>query len=376
MKKGRLGKLFALGLGCSMIMSSFTNGTAVKAAEQAVESLTTVNNRCVMLQDEQASEICDFVIKNITEKYEGVYSFDNIEVEFYNEYEEEGNLVVDVEVTTDMTLIRNPQDSPYVQGMQAEIGNMADEEAKTAEAAVDAYLQNANQYYMVPVLTGFCYRVYIPNLMMADSQAAPQYSIFHRIDTEDGAILTEVQENEVFTEIKDAEDGKEYVNYVVNAELELASVNDVSYNASDAVKYATDHATDIPQYSTENGNGSDCANFVSQCVNAGGIPEDRTGGYSSGWYQDSLNWIRTGYNGKTGVVLYLQSKGYFSAASSSSSATEGSIMFWTDKSHVAMVTLIDGTTIKYSHHSSSAKPNVYYIYDSSANNVTFYVPQV
>ena len=71
MRKGRLGKLFALGLGCSMIMSSFTNGTAVKAAEQAVESSATVNNRCVMLQAEQAPEICDFVIKNITEKYEG-----------------------------------------------------------------------------------------------------------------------------------------------------------------------------------------------------------------------------------------------------------------------------------------------------------------
>lgn len=376
MKKGRLGKLFALGLGCSMIMSSFTNGTAAKAAEQALESSATVNNRCVMLQDEQASEICDFVIKNITEKYEGVYSFDNIEVEFYNEYEEEGNLVVDVEVTTDMTLIRNPQDSPYVQGMQAEIGNMAAEEAKTAEAAVDAYLQNANQYYMVPVLTGFCYRVYVPNLMTADSQAASQYSIFHRLDAEDGVILTEVQENEVFTEIRDAEDGKEYVNYAVNAELELASVNDVSYNASDAVKYATDHATDIPEYSTANGNGSDCANFVSKCVHAGGIPEDKTGGYSSGWYQGSLHWIRTGNNGKTGVVIYLQNKGYFSAASSSSSVTAGSIMFWTDKSHVAMVTLIDGSTIKYSHHSSSQKSDVYYVYDSNVDQVTFYKPDV
>ena len=376
MKKGKLGKWFALGLGCSMIISSLASGMEARAAEPTTENPATVTNRCAMLQDEQASEICDSVIKNITEKYEGVYSFDNIEVEFFNEHEEEGNLVVDVEVITDMTLIRDPQDSPYVQGMQAEIGNMADMEAKTAEMAIDAYLQNANQYYMVPVLTGFCYRVCVPNLMTADSQAAPQYSIFHRIDTEDGAILTEVQENEVFTEIKDAEDGKEYVNCAVNAELELASVNDVSYDASKAVEYAVAHATDIPEYSTANGNGSDCANFVSKCVNAGGIPEDRTGGYSSGWYPGSLNWIRTGNNGQTGVVLYLQNKGYFSAASSSSSATEGSIMFWTDKSHVAMVTLIDGSTIRYSHHSSSAKPYVYYVYDSGSDSVTFYVPQV
>lgn len=374
MKKVKFGRWFALGLGCSMIISSLASGMEAKAAESATENPATVTSRCAMLQDEQASEICNSVIKNITEKYEGVYSFDNFEVEFFNEHEEEGNLVVDVEVITDMTLIRDPQDSPYVQGMQAEIGKMANNEAMMAEAAVDAYLQNANQYYMVPVLTGFCYRVYVPNLMTADSQAAPQYSIFHRIDTEDGAILTEVQENEVFTEIRDAEDGKEYVKCAVNAELELASVNDVSYNASEAVKYAVAHATDIPEYSTANGNGSDCANFVSKCINAGGIPEDRTGGYSAGWYPGSLHWIRTGNNGETGVVIYMQNKGYFSAASSSSSATEGSIMFWNQKSHVAMVTLIDGATIKYSHHSSSAKSKVYYTYDSNVDDVTFYVP--
>lgn len=376
MRKRKLGKWFALGLGCSMIISSLTGGMEAKASEPITENSITVTNRCVVLQDEQVSEICDSVIKNITEKYEGIYSFDNIMVEFFDEHEEEENLVVDLEVITDMTLIRNPQDSPYVQGMQAEIRNMDGIEATTAAEAVEAYLQNANQYYMVPVPTGFCYRVYIPNLMMADSQAAPQYSIFHRIDTEDGAILTEVQENEVFTEIRDAEDGKEYVKCAVNAELELASVNDVSYDASKAVEYAVAHATDIPEYSTANGNGSDCANFVSKCVNAGGIPEDRTGGYSSGWYPGSLHWIRTGNNGKTGVVIYLQSKGYFSAASSSSDATAGSIMFWNQKSHVAMVTLVDGTTIKYSHHSSSAKSKVYYTYDSNVDDVTFYVPSV
>ena len=150
----------------------------------------------------------------------------------------------------------------------------------------------------------------------------------------------------------------------------------VSYNKDDAVDYAVEHATDEPEYSSANGNGSDCANFVSKCVNAGGIPQDKTGGYSKGWYPGSLNWIRTGYNGTDGVVLYLSQKNYFGSVSSTTSVTLGSIMFYNDKSHVAIVTLIDGSTINYSHHSSSAKPYVYYEYNSKSDNVTFYIPKV
>lgn len=51
-------------------------------------------------------------------------------------------------------------------------------------------------------------------------------------------------------------------------------------------------------------------------------------------------------------------------------------MSYNTKSHVAMVTLIDGSTIKYSHHSNVQKTSVYYVYDSGSDNVTFYVPQV
>ncbi len=76
------------------------------------------------------------------------------------------------------------------------------------------------------------------------------------------------------------------------------------------------------------------------------------------------------------MVPYLTGKGYFAAVSSSSSATLGSIMYYNTKSRVAMVTLIDGSTIKYAHHSNVKKNSVYYVYNSSTDNVTFYVPQI
>lgn len=50
-------------------------------------------------------------------------------------------------------------------------------------------------------------------------------------------------------------------------------------------------------------------------------------------------------------------------------------MYYNTKSHVAIVTLIDGSTIKYSHHSNVPKDAVYYVYNSKTDDVTFYVPQ-
>ena len=46
-----------------------------------------------------------------------------------------------------------------------------------------------------------------------------------------------------------------------------------------------------------------------------------------------------------------------------------------NKSHVALVTLIDGSTIKYSQYSNVTKTAIYYVYNSKADDVTFYVPQ-
>lgn len=230
-------KLLSLGLAFCFMVLSISNGVIVRAAEKI-----TVNNECVLLPEKQVSEICEAVVENITEKYAGVYSFENIDVTIYNEQEEVENIVVDVEVLTDMILIRNPQDSPYVQGMKAEIQTMTDTEEKAAAVfAMNSYLQNANKYYNVPILTGFCYRIYVPKVTTMSDFASAEYNIYHRVDTEDGAILTEVQENERITEIKDVEDGKQYINNAL-AETEAAALRAVSYNESDAVDYAVAHA--------------------------------------------------------------------------------------------------------------------------------------
>lgn len=84
---------------------------------------------------------------------------------------------------------------------------------------------------------------------------------------------------------------------------------------------------------------------------------------SGGWYPAStwgnfntagVNWIRTGYNNNGGVIPYFWNKGYIRSVSQAN-VSKGCIMYWNTTSHVAsIVTYCDGSTIKYSHHSSTS----------------------
>ena len=59
-----------------------------------------------------------------------------------------------------------------------------------------------------------------------------------------------------------------------------------NYNPSAAVAYASQYWNNYnPAYNNYNSVGGDCANFVSQCLYAGGIPQDGT------WYNGSSAWI-------------------------------------------------------------------------------------
>ncbi|MCK4260653.1 MAG: amidase domain-containing protein [Halanaerobiales bacterium] len=62
----------------------------------------------------------------------------------------------------------------------------------------------------------------------------------------------------------------------------IFSVSTSNFDRWDTAQYATDYYYyyNTPTYPDLNGLGGDCANFVSQCLNAGGIAMDTTGG----WY--------------------------------------------------------------------------------------------
>ena len=107
------------------------------------------------------------------------------------------------------------------------------------------------------------------------------------------------------------------------------------YNADSAVAYAKKHAFNYnPNFASYADN--DCANFVSQCLEAGGIKRNDT------WYPGSLAWNRCDY-----MISYFSSLGYEVKYYPSASEIKLGNPVFTSSSHVMICTgkQSDGTPL-------------------------------
>ncbi|UTC76911.1 hypothetical protein E4O04_02330 [Treponema sp. OMZ 799] len=132
----------------------------------------------------------------------------------------------------------------------------------------------------------------------------------------------------------------------------------IDYNNAAAVGYSNKYtsnplnlSSDIsvwnPEYKIYD---NDCANFVSQCIYAGGISP------TAAWYPESLIWIRTGsprYE-NSGVTTYMQKNNLF-YATNYSAASEGGFICLTKESHVVFITSNDSITILFNGHTNDRK---------------------
>lgn len=68
--------------------------------------------------------------------------------------------------------------------------------------------------------------------------------------------------------------------------MAAAAARSYTYNVSKAIAYADKYCINYnPSYNSYKGRGGDCANFVSQCLYAGGFQQD------SDWFKHSVAWI-------------------------------------------------------------------------------------
>lgn len=135
-----------------------------------------------------------------------------------------------------------------------------------------------------------------------------------------------------------------------------------SYNRIAARDYAHKYWSSYnPAYTSYKGNGGDCANFVSQCLHAGGIPTDAT------WKADSVSWIRA-----SAVPSYMMNKGY-ATKTSYTNATAGSFAYTSSGAgHAVLVTINDGAKIAYTAHTTDRKDAAFSSTDLNGN-YSFYV---
>lgn len=135
-----------------------------------------------------------------------------------------------------------------------------------------------------------------------------------------------------------------------------------SYNRIAARDYAYKYWSSYnPAYTSYKGNGGDCANFVSQCLHAGGIPTDAT------WKADSVSWIRA-----SAVPSYMMNKGY-ATKTSYTNATAGSFAYTSSGAgHAVLVTINDGAKIAYTAHTTDRKDAAFSSTDLNGN-YSFYL---
>ena len=129
------------------------------------------------------------------------------------------------------------------------------------------------------------------------------YRAEYRIEISMGAgtqILAVDNIGGIFTDVEESSDGSADVlsdscfdgtdpdTYTDIDPVECLGASLPGYNINAAISYANEWAYDRnPEYNDYSGMGGDCANFVSQCLHAGGIPMDPD------WNTSTLSWTGT-----------------------------------------------------------------------------------
>jgi|GEM_PF-1319136 len=390
-KKGVLtmkNKIVSLALVLMMLVGLSGKVFAKEAGEALLVSQTIgsqdIMNTSVSLSDGQAQVIFDKLKDRILNEYGEAYSLTNFKGEFNNERTEAGTVLIDVNIYTDMTLTRHPSDSSFVKGMFEALSQVESvSEKQFIDNKIDEYVKEVETlYYNKADASVFTYAIELKVNKLLDKQEpnlAVDYDLYYRTDAEEVVLEPVTTERKAEDSLEAEKNGMEYVSRLQSS-LPKNTIQAGFYDRIAARDYAIAHATDTPEFSASNGQGSDCANFVSKALNAGGIPIDRSGG----WYPSSngttstcgINWMRTGYYNNGGVVPYMTGKNYFYRETALNTIFAGSIMYWTNTSHVALVTYGDGSVIKYSQHSNvklstSSAVNVVY----KSESAYFYKPQ-
>lgn len=356
--------------------SAFANENALSESVSSGSSIS--------LETQTAKAAFLDIKEQIIKDYGELYKLDDFSYD-YKVRDDQGKKYLDINVYVDMTLTRHPSQSPYVLGMQKALNEMEDSSVKKElQDEVDSYINEIETlYFNIPDSSTFTYAVELnDDNGLRTMSSETNYKLFYRTDTDEEILLADVDnlaEVENFDEVyqsgyqamekleADAETS------MLNSESTVNTQSSVSYDRLAARDWAVDNWNATPEYPSSTVAGTDCANFVSKALNAGGIPEDKSGKWYraatwGGWPGD--HWFRTGYNGQTGVVIYMKNKGYFYKESDESVIAAGCIMYWNNTSHVALVTAGDGVTIKYTQHGASQTKNT--VYKKSEVSASFY----
>lgn len=130
------------------------------------------------------------------------------------------------------------------------------------------------------------------------------------------------------------------VNYMLRFTSNPTSCNACGNASCKSKADTTKYNSNYTHYAS---NHRDCANYVSQALSDGGIPEDNT------WKPGSRAWVNV-----SELTSYMTRNGYWTSVSYSI-LQKGDIISLIKDSHVAMITAFDGVTYSYSAHTNDRR---------------------
>lgn len=293
------------------------------------------------------------VLDYIEKRENDYYDVKNIDLESYNEALSSEQMSFDI-VATIMHELKadHAEELPFVQGMMSALddkGAIALLDADEAEENV--YIQKIDEIQdrVNETTTLNLYFNVIVNLKNAGVITSDDIVIY-ALDSSDNKVDLTEYDIPSYKEMFDRGYSTAKTLWNMDGNLSRAGATKISnyanYDRIAARDYAYEwwgpNASDYnPAYSNWANSGGDCANFVSQCIAAGGVPTDKE------WYKDSSAWIST-----SALSSYMVRKGY-ATKESYKDTTAGN--FATKPGHSVLVTLNNTVDICYTAHTTNRK---------------------
>ena len=308
------------------------------------------------------------LVVQIIEDFGHLYRLENFSYDF-SERTEENVLYVDINIYVDMTLTRHPRYNPFVLGLEQALLHEPDElNIAAIQSEINDFLTMAESSYNVPIRATFTYTIVFPAIREVGMVNTNDFEVFYRVNSENGFILipeselAEVENTEYLFEL-----GRATAQEAVQAAGKDAMIqshaiqSSVWFSPEGAAWWALNNVFNPQEIPNSVVPGLNCANFVSWALHAGGgLPTSNAWRpapvWGASWPSD--NWMRTGFHNNGGVTTYLRNRGWFGRVSNSQRAHIGSIAFWTQTSHVAIVTSNDGTSVFITENGAAQNRNV------------------
>ena len=308
----------------------------------------------------------------IFEDYFKYYDVNKFEITKIFDDDKETIYQVDLYVTVKFS---DPKESDYFKGVCAAINEIEQSQKDTFKSNIDnaKYIYNErNQIYdsLKSYVDSEQHLPFMIKMLKENDKTKPmilcgvEYTVLDKIEIQSPSELFEMGYNNIVTSYK--ESAKSRANYSASSAVSYCTQytsNPSSCNLHSSCGFKTDTTKYNSTYSNYASSHSDCCNFASQALYAGGLPTDST------WQPYTSAWTSV-----TSLTSYMNSNHYWVPTKVSDLRTGNFAVYnyTSGGKHIVMITSFDGITPKASGHTNDCLNGYVPTSNSTSYTMKFY----